>query len=127
MTQSLSRLTQPQTNQKVTPVAFPADAEFIQRHIGPQPADIAKMLTVLGVASLDQAIDLTIPAGIRLTQPLAIEAVQSEYTVLNKLKEIATKNQVFRSYIGMGYANCITPTTIQRNILENPEIGRAHV
>jgi glycine dehydrogenase len=120
MTQSLPRFTQSQLATTTTPVPFPTDAEFIQRHIGPQPADIAKMLTVLGLASLDQAIDLTIPAGIRLTQPLAIEAVQSEYTVLNKLKKIATKNQVFRSYIGMGYANCITPTTIQRNILENP-------
>ncbi len=120
MTQSLSRFTQAQITTAVNPVAFPTDAEFIQRHIGPQPADIAKMLAVLGVASLDAAIELTVPAGIRLTKPLAISAVQSEYSVLNQLKEIAAKNQVFRSYIGMGYANCITPTTIQRNILENP-------
>ena len=120
MTQSLSRLTQPQTSQKVAPVTFPTDAEFIQRHIGPQPADIAKMLATLGVSSVTEAIELTVPAGIRLTKPLAIAAVQSEYSVLNQLKEIAAKNQVFRSYIGMGYANCITPTTIQRNILENP-------
>jgi glycine dehydrogenase len=120
MTQSLPRLTQPQTNQKVAPVAFPTDAEFIQRHIGPQPADIAKMLATLGVSSVAEVIELTVPAGIRLTKPLAIAAIQSEYNVLNQLKEIAAKNQVFRSYIGMGYANCITPTTIQRNILENP-------
>ena len=119
MTQSLPRFTQPAKSQ-TNSTQFPTDAEFIQRHIGPQPADIDKMLAVLGVASLDEAIERTVPAGIRLTQPLAIEAVQSEYTVLNKLKEIAAKNQVFRSYIGMGYANCITPTTIQRNILENP-------
>ena len=78
------------------------------------------MLAVLGVNSLDEAIDRTVPAGIRLMQPLAIEAIPSEYTVLNKLKDIAAKNQIFRSYIGMGYANCITPTVIQRNILENP-------
>ena len=120
MTQSLPRFTQSQITTTATPVLFPTDAEFIQRHIGPQPADIAKMLAVLGVSSLAEAIELTVPAGLRLTKPLAIAAVQSEYTVLNKLKEIATKNQVFRSYIGMGYANCITPTTIQRNILENP-------
>ncbi len=119
MTQSLPRFTQPAKSQ-TNSTQFPTDAEFIQRHIGPQPADIDKMLAVLGVASLDEAIERTVPAGIRLIQPLAIEAVQSEYTVLNKLKEIAAKNQVFRSYIGMGYANCITPTTIQRNILENP-------
>ena len=72
------------------------------------------------MTSLAEFIDRTVPPGIKLNQPLAIEAVQSEYTVLNKLKEIASKNRVFRSYIGMGYANCITPTVIQRNILENP-------
>ena len=119
MTQSLPRFAQ-SAPANVSSVRFPTDAEFVPRHIGPQPADIDKMLAVLGVTSLDEAIERTVPAGIRLTQPLAIEAVHSEYTVLNKLKEIAAKNQVFRSYIGMGYANCITPTTIQRNILENP-------
>jgi glycine dehydrogenase len=119
MTQSLPRFAQ-SAPAAASSVRFPADAEFVPRHIGPQPADIDKMLAVLGVTSLDEAIERTVPAGIRLTQPLAIEAVPSEYTVLNKLKEIAAKNQIFRSYIGMGYANCITPTTIQRNILENP-------
>ncbi len=119
MTQSLPRFAQ-SAPAAASSVRFPTDAEFVPRHIGPQPADIDKMLAVLGVTSLDEAIERTVPAGIRLTQPLAIEAVPSEYTVLNKLKEIATKNQIFRSYIGMGYANCITPTTIQRNILENP-------
>jgi glycine dehydrogenase len=78
------------------------------------------MLRVLGVNSLDELIDRTVPAAIQFKQPLAIETVQSEYTVLNKLKQIASQNQIFRSYIGMGYANCITPTVIQRNILENP-------
>ena len=122
MTQSLPRFTQPAKNQaKLT--QFPANAEFIQRHIGPQPAEVDRMLAVLGVANLAEFIDRTVPAGIQLNKPLAIEAVQSEYTVLNKLKEIAAKNRVFRSYIGMGYANCITPTVIQRNI----QIGRAHV
>jgi glycine dehydrogenase len=117
MTQSLPRFTQPaQTNS----TQFPVNAEFIQRHIGPQPAEVDRMLAVLGVANLAEFIDRTVPIGIQLNKPLAIETVQSEYTVLNKLKEIASKNQVFRSYIGMGYANCITPTVIQRNILENP-------
>ncbi len=119
MTQSLPRFTQslPPT---AASVHFPANAEFVRRHIGPSPADIAKMLTVLGLSSLAESIDLTIPVGIQLKQALEIDVVESEYTVLNKLKEIAAKNQVFRSYIGMGYANCITPTVIQRNILENP-------
>jgi glycine dehydrogenase len=119
MTQSLPRFTQPLAANAPS-VHFPTDAEFIPRHIGPQPAEVAKMLAVLGMGSLSELVDRTIPAAIQLKQPLAIETVQSEYTVLNKLKEIAAKNQIFRSYIGMGYANCITPTVIQRNILENP-------
>jgi glycine dehydrogenase len=118
MTQSLPRFIQPLAT--VAPVHFPTDAEFIPRHIGPQPAEVAKMLAVLGMGSLSELVDRTVPAGIQLKQPLAIEVTHSEYTVLNKLKEIAAKNQIFRSYIGMGYANCITPTVIQRNILENP-------
>jgi glycine dehydrogenase len=120
MTQSISRFTD-SANLSSTSTAAPwTTGEFIQRHIGPQPADIDRMLRVLGVASLDELIDRTVPAAIQLKQPLAIETVQSEYTVLNKLKQIASQNQIFRSYIGMGYANCITPTVIQRNILENP-------
>ncbi len=119
MTQSLPRFTQPLATPAAS-VHFPTDAEFVSRHIGPQPAEVAKMLAILGMGSLSELVDRTIPAGIQLQQPLAIEVVQSEYTVLNKLKEIAAKNQIFRSYIGMGYANCITPTVIQRNILENP-------
>ena len=78
------------------------------------------MLGVLGVSSLAELIDRTVPAAIQFKQPLAIETVKSEYTVLSQLKQIASKNQIFRSYIGMGYANCITPTVVQRNILENP-------
>ena len=120
MTQSISRFTNPANLASATDATDWPTGEFIQRHIGPQPADIDRMLRVLGVASLDQLIDRTVPAAIKLQQPLAIETVQSEYTVLNKLKQIASQNQVFRSYIGMGYANCITPTVIQRNILENP-------
>ena len=120
MTQSLPRFTQTAVSQASNSDYFPANAEFIPRHIGTQSADIDRMLAILGVASMGELIDRTIPAGIQLDRPLEIEAVQSEYTVLNKLKDIAAKNQVFRSYIGMGYANCITPTVIQRNILENP-------
>jgi glycine dehydrogenase len=119
MTQSLTRFAR-SVSSTANSVRFPTDAEFVPRHIGLQPADIDKILAVLGVSSLEEAIERTVPAGIRLMQPLAIEAVSSEHTVLNKLKEIAAKNQIFRSYIGMGYANCITPTVIQRNILENP-------
>ncbi|MBL1175705.1 aminomethyl-transferring glycine dehydrogenase [Pantanalinema sp. GBBB05] len=93
---------------------------FAERHIGPNDADIAEMLKVVGFDSLDALIDATIPAAIRLKQPLHLNPAKSEYELLQELKDIATENQVFRSFIGMGYANCITPPVIQRNILENP-------
>jgi glycine dehydrogenase len=93
---------------------------FIPRHIGPNDAETAAMLRVLGYDSLDELIDATVPAGIRTGRPLAIREGKGEYEVLRELKEIASHNQVFRSYIGLGYYNCITPPVIQRNVLENP-------
>ncbi|MCC3457693.1 MAG: aminomethyl-transferring glycine dehydrogenase [Microcoleus sp. PH2017_29_MFU_D_A] len=93
---------------------------FAGRHIGPTPSEIQQMLDVLGISSLDELIDKTIPAAIRMNQPLQLPAAKSEYAALAELKEIAAKNHVFRSYIGTGYHNCITPPVIQRNILENP-------
>jgi glycine dehydrogenase len=119
MTQSLPRFLQSATN-AATAAEFPIDGEFVPRHIGPQPTDISKMLAVLGVGSLDELIDRTVPAGIRLSKPLAIDAIATEQLALTKLKQIAAQNKIFRSYIGMGYYNCITPGVIQRNILENP-------
>ncbi|UKP00717.1 aminomethyl-transferring glycine dehydrogenase [Nostoc sp. UHCC 0870] len=92
----------------------------MQRHIGVNSQDIQQMLDVLGLSSLDDLIDKTVPTAIRLNQPLQLPAAQTEYAALAKLKQIAAKNQVFRSYIGMGYYNCITPPVIGRNILENP-------
>jgi len=93
---------------------------FTQRHIGPNPNDIKQMLDVLGLASLDDLIDKTVPQAIRSHQALQLPPAQSEYAALIKLKQIANKNQVYRSFIGMGYYDCITPAVIQRNILENP-------
>ncbi|EHJ11818.1 Glycine dehydrogenase (decarboxylating, glycine cleavage system P protein) [Crocosphaera watsonii WH 0003] len=78
------------------------------------------MLKVLGFSSLDKLIDATVPQGIRLSKTLILPEAQSEYGALAQLKSIASKNQIFRSYIGMGYHDCITPPVIQRNILENP-------
>ncbi|WP_232317158.1 aminomethyl-transferring glycine dehydrogenase [Anabaena sp. CA = ATCC 33047] len=92
----------------------------MQRHIGPSAEDIQQMLEVLGFSSLDDLIDQTVPTAIRLNQSLQLPAAQTEYAALAKLKQIAAKNQVFRSYIGMGYYDAITPPVIQRNILENP-------
>jgi glycine dehydrogenase len=93
---------------------------FVARHIGPDLDERRQMLEVLGLPSLDSLVDKTVPEIIRLTRPLGIEQGNSEYSVLLRLKEIASKNQVFRSFLGMGYHDCITPPVIQRNILENP-------
>ena len=111
MVANLTR-TQPKTNQKL--------GNFTQRHIGPNPDDIQQMLDTLGLFHLDDLIDKTVPQAIRFQQELKLPPAQSEYAALAKLKQIAAKNQVYRSYIGMGYYDCITPAVIQRNILENP-------
>ncbi|MDV2995965.1 MAG: Glycine dehydrogenase (decarboxylating) [Chroococcidiopsis sp. SAG 2025] len=93
---------------------------FRQRHIGPQPIEVEQMLEVLGLPTLDALIDRTVPQAIRQKRSLQLEGDRSEYAALAQLKAIASKNQVFRSFIGMGYYGCITPPVIQRNILENP-------
>lgn len=93
---------------------------FAQRHIGPNADDIQQMLGVLGFSNLDALIDQTVPPAIRLNKTLELPEAQSEYEALAKLKQIAAKNQVCRSYIGMGYYDAITPPVIGRNILENP-------
>jgi glycine dehydrogenase len=93
---------------------------FIERHIGPSPASRQDMLSSMGFVSLENLIQKTVPAHIRLKQPLKLGKNRSEYEVLRELKALAAKNQIFRSFIGMGYSDCITPTVIQRNILENP-------
>jgi glycine dehydrogenase len=94
--------------------------QFVDRHIGPTEADIQQMLAALGYENLDALIAAAVPPTIRQRQPLKLESGKSEYELLQELREIAQQNQVFRSFIGMGYANCITPPVIQRNILENP-------
>ncbi|HIK27885.1 MAG: aminomethyl-transferring glycine dehydrogenase [Oscillatoriaceae bacterium SKW80] len=94
--------------------------EFVQRHIGPKPEEIQQMLATLGLPSLDVLIEKTVPQAIRMTEPLHLPQPQSEAAALAHLKTIASKNQVFRSFIGCGYYDCITPPVIQRNILENP-------
>src|SRR5438876_215411 len=93
---------------------------FVQRPMGPDPADIDEMLAVLGHQSLDALVDVAVPASIRLRRPLHLPAGRSEFGILNEIRSLANKNQVFRSFIGTGYHDCITPPVIQRNILENP-------
>jgi glycine dehydrogenase len=93
---------------------------FVQRHIGSTPDQVKQMLQVLGLSNLEELIDKTVPQAIRMERSLLLPSAQSEYAALAKLKAIASQNQVFRSFIGAGYHDCITPPVIQRNILENP-------
>ncbi len=94
--------------------------KFITRHIGPRNEERQKMLSKIGVTTLDELIEQTIPASIRLPKPLNLPDGISEYEYAKRIKTIFSKNKVFRSYIGMGYYNSITPAVILRNILENP-------
>jgi glycine dehydrogenase len=93
---------------------------FQSRHIGPDEAERDAMLKVIGAPSLDALIDETIPSRIRLRQPLDMPDGQNEHEFLRELRGIAARNEIFRSYIGLGYYDCITPSVILRNVLENP-------
>jgi len=93
---------------------------FIKRHNGPTASDAEKMLKVIGVESQEQLVDEIIAPEIRLPKDLNIGDGMSEYEVISHLKAIGAKNKQFRSYIGLGYYNTITPGVIMRNILENP-------
>jgi len=93
---------------------------FVNRHIGPNAEQVNEMLNIIGVKSLDELIEQTIPANIRRQGKLNLPEAQSEYNYLKELKKKAANNQVFRSYIGMGYYNTIVPAATRRNILENP-------
>ncbi|MGH7973274.1 MAG: aminomethyl-transferring glycine dehydrogenase, partial [Limisphaerales bacterium] len=95
-------------------------AEFPRRHIGPSEAEAQAMLKSLGYSSLSALIDEAVPRSIRLEAPLRLPEARSEHEVLEALRAIASQNQVFRSCIGMGYSDCITPPVIHRGILENP-------
>ncbi len=94
--------------------------KFVDRHIGPDENDIKKMLGVIGVKSLDELIEKTLPKSIRLKDKLELTEPMTEYELLLHLKSIASKNKVFKNYIGLGYYPTITPGVIRRNILENP-------
>lgn len=94
--------------------------EFSGRHIGPSEAEISSMLEKIGINSLDELINQTIPASIRLKEPMQTGGPMSEFEYLSSLKKIAAQNKVFRPYIGQGYYNTITPSVILRNVFENP-------
>jgi glycine dehydrogenase len=109
-----------QCGQAMTETILGYTDSFARRHIGPGAPEIRQMLEALGYDSLDQLIDIAIPASIRLKSELSTTEPASEYEALGELRDLASRNKVFRSYIGTGYSNTITPPVIQRNILENP-------
>lgn len=94
--------------------------KFEGRHIGPDSEQVQQMLKTIGVSSLDELIDQTVPAAIRLKNPLNLPSPKSEFEFLNHFRELARKNKIFKTFIGTGYYNTITPPVILRNILENP-------
>lgn len=94
--------------------------EFIQRHIGPGNEQVQAMLETLQMGSLDELIEKTVPAAIRLEQPLALNEPVGEAAALARLQELADKNKPARSFIGLGYYDTLTPSVILRNVLENP-------
>ncbi len=94
--------------------------KFVSRHNGPREQEVKQMLAKIGVSSIDELISQTVPANIRLKEPLKVGAAMSEFQYHKHLRALGKKNKVFRSYIGLGYYNTILPAVIQRNILENP-------
>ncbi len=113
-------LTNMTMNDQQTLVALENRDAFVARHIGPDSGEIAAMLAAIGAASLDQLIEQTVPAAIRLTVPPALPEAQPEHEALARLKAIAAKNELKKSLIGMGYHDTLMPAVIQRNVLENP-------
>jgi len=93
---------------------------FAARHIGPDPADVAAMLEVLGYDSLDALVDAAVPETIRDRSPMNLPAPLSEAAMLASLRKLASENRVLNSLLGLGYANTVTPGVILRNVLENP-------
>ena len=97
-----------------------ATEQFLWRHVGPRPEDIEEMLGVIGVKSVDELIEQTVPESIRLKKVLDLPAPLTESEFLARIKAVASKNKVYRSFIGQGYYDTISPAVIIRNILQNP-------
>ncbi|WP_319479034.1 aminomethyl-transferring glycine dehydrogenase [uncultured Draconibacterium sp.] len=93
---------------------------FVTRHIGPRGLEIAEMLESVGVSSMEELLEQTVPSNIRLQQPLKMKEGLSERKYFRRILELASKNKVFNTYIGMGYYDTITPAVVLRNVLENP-------
>ncbi|MEZ5420160.1 MAG: hypothetical protein R2708_22840 [Vicinamibacterales bacterium] len=93
---------------------------FVRRHVGPRPHDLPEMLATVGAPTLDALIDEAIPASIRRTTPVALPPGESEHAYLTRLRGVAARNRVLRSFIGLGYYDTITPSVIRRCLFENP-------
>src|SRR5699024_10573556 len=94
--------------------------EFIQRHVGPNESETKLMLERIGVKSPEELMDITVPENIRLSEELDLPEAQHEFQYLTELKKIAAKNKQYKTYIGQGYYDTITPSPILRNVFENP-------
>jgi len=94
--------------------------QFVRRHNGSNPQETFEMLAALGFKSLDELVDAAVPKQIRVHKKLNLPPARSEFEALAEIRQIASQNQVFRSFIGQGYYDCITPAVIVRNVLENP-------
>src|SRR5687768_16027748 len=93
---------------------------FVPRHLGPRAHEVREMLAYLGFDTLDALIDACVPARIRSPRPLQLDPPRGEHETLAELRRIAEKNEVFRSFLGMGYHDTITPPVVLRNVFENP-------
>jgi len=105
---------------ELTENSFSHPDQFVCRHNGSNARETGEMLAVMGFKSLDELVDAAVPKPIRSHQKLNLPPAKSEFEALAELKRIASANKVFRSFIGQGYYDCITPAVIQRNVLETP-------
>ncbi|XP_061401002.1 glycine dehydrogenase (decarboxylating), mitochondrial-like [Musca vetustissima] len=108
------------TTTSVDGVLFPTKSDFPSRHIGPRKTDVVSMLDTLGYKSLGELTEKAVPKSIQLHRDLNLDKPLNEHELIVRIRNIAKKNQIWRSYIGMGYHNCHVPHTILRNIFENP-------
>src|SRR5215207_887496 len=93
---------------------------FVRRHIGPSPEEQKRMLETMGIASLDTLVSETVPQSIRMARRLDLPSGITETALLQRARDLGKKNETWRSYLGMGYADCITPPVILRNVIQNP-------
>ncbi len=123
---SIDVLERPAKNATATHRLLAPTDTFVRRHLGSGEEDVGEMLATLGLQSLDELIEQTVPQSIRMTEPLRLAGLDDsdrrfgETETLERLRQMAGQNQVFRSFLGMGYSDCIVPGVIQRNVLENP-------